>query len=208
MSPVVLYRPQSRGAGWIAHDDLSSTSAASTRHSRASREAVEEEGHHGSVNGADIWRSWGALARTLRARIADGVDRACVRSPGGASTPDSGGGVLSERLLSHSARCRAGARSADLKAKQDLANAGLLLGLIVLLTPQFGLAGAAGAKLIVSCAELAGLFLLAARVAPQALQAVPLLHVLRPGVAVSVAFVLPDSPQLPYRFQRFAEALP
>lgn len=78
----------------------------------------------------------------------------------------------------------------DLKAKLDLANAGLLLALLFTMTPRFGLAGAAGAKLITSCTELATLFVLASRIAPTALGLHGVIGRLGPGVTVSVSFVV------------------
>lgn len=78
----------------------------------------------------------------------------------------------------------------DLKAKLDLGNAALFLALLFVLTPWFGLAGAAGAKLVTSCIELAALFLLAPRVAPLALQPRRVLRLLAAGTGMSISFVI------------------
>jgi O-antigen/teichoic acid export membrane protein len=78
----------------------------------------------------------------------------------------------------------------DLKAKLDLANAGLLLALLLVLVLPFGLTGAASARLIVASTELGGLFLLASRAARVGLQPATLLRLLRPGIAASAGFVL------------------
>jgi O-antigen/teichoic acid export membrane protein len=78
----------------------------------------------------------------------------------------------------------------DLKAKLDLANAGLLLALLLVLVLPFGLTGAASARLIVASTELGGLFLLASRAARVGLQPAILLRPLRPGIVASAGFVL------------------
>lgn len=77
----------------------------------------------------------------------------------------------------------------DLKAKLDLGNAALFLVLLVTLAERFGLAGVAGARLIMTCTELGALVLLAPLAAPLALRPIDLLNSLRLDVAAVIGFV-------------------
>jgi O-antigen/teichoic acid export membrane protein len=78
----------------------------------------------------------------------------------------------------------------DLKAGLDLANAGLFLALLLALTPRLGVAGAAVARLAMAATELAGLCVLASRVAPGALAPAPLARALRFDLAASASFAI------------------
>lgn len=78
----------------------------------------------------------------------------------------------------------------DLKAKLDLVDALLFVAPLFALTPRFGVAGAAGARLLITCVELAGLFVLAGNAAPRAFGPRVLFGAVALDLALASSFVV------------------
>ena len=77
----------------------------------------------------------------------------------------------------------------DLKARLDVLNGALFLTLLFVMTPRFGLTGAASAKAAVALTELGGLLVLASWIAPRALGPRRLWPALGPALGIGGAFV-------------------